>query len=154
MCLKAPFQASLFLVSVPSVSPVLYSEQVRHLSDTPLQCDVTSSRVRRVTPLEKSAYLMLPFPIVLIISSCAAEYSTLKMEAAVSSETLAKIYYTTGHHTPEDSNLHSHGRETLKPHFNIILRLKLLSSFQMFSTVIFEAFIICSMRATCPPFLP
>jgi hypothetical protein len=41
---------------------------------------------------------------------------TLMMEAVISSETWANVYQTTCHNTPEDSYLHTRGREELKSH--------------------------------------
>jgi hypothetical protein len=39
--------------------------------------------------------------------------SILKMKAAGAFEAQVKIYRTTQHHTPEDSNLHSHHHDSL-----------------------------------------
>jgi hypothetical protein len=41
---------------------------------------------------------------------------TLMMEAASTSETLVHFYQVTWHNNPEDSHLHTHCHENLKPH--------------------------------------
>jgi hypothetical protein len=46
--------------------------------------------------------------------SSLADFSTLKMEAILSSETSVHTRSRTRHHIPEDGILHSHRRENLK----------------------------------------
>jgi hypothetical protein len=50
--------------------------------------------------------------------SSLADFSTLKMEAIYSSETLVHKRYTR-RHIPEDGILHSHSRENLKSYMNL-----------------------------------
>jgi hypothetical protein len=47
--------------------------------------------------------------------------STLNMEAADLFQTLVPLYQNAGSQYPEDSNLHSHRRENLKPHNAFLL---------------------------------
>lgn len=51
--------------------------------------------------------------VYLLMVSCLLCSSTLKMEAVRSFEMSVKLYYTTQHDVPEDSNFHSHCCEKL-----------------------------------------
>jgi hypothetical protein len=55
-------------------------------------------------------------PSTFKLVSCSAYYSTLKMEEKFSSETSVKFQRTTRRYIPEESSLHSHRCENLKPY--------------------------------------
>jgi hypothetical protein len=70
-----------------------------------------------------------------MLVSCLAYFTTLKMTAIYSSETLVGLQLTTRRYIPEDGILHNHSRENLKS-YSVIFVLALICLRMMMIVII------------------